>query len=138
MAKDGMVRWRAFGAMSRANATAHVPVRQAAPLFAALGDETRLKILARLSANGPSCIARLHETSDVTRQAVTKHLEVLSVVGLVRSSRRGRERIWELEQRRLSDAHDYLERISRQWDVVLERLRSFVEDSGASDKPKRS
>ena len=102
-------------------------VRDAAPLFSALGDETRLRLLARLSSGGPGSIARLSARSQVSRQAITKHLEVLSEAGLVRSSRRGRERIWELEPKRLADAHAYLDRISREWDDALSRLRAFVE-----------
>jgi DNA-binding transcriptional ArsR family regulator len=105
-----------------------VPVREAALLFAALGDLTRLQLLARLSSQGPRSIARLQQRSNVTRQAITKHLEVLSNVGLVRSSRRGRERIWELTPKRLADASEYIERISREWDVALQRLKSFVEN----------
>jgi DNA-binding transcriptional ArsR family regulator len=99
----------------------------AAPLFAALGDERRLRLLGRLSAGGPGSIAQLTRKSQVSRQAITKHLEVLSKAGLVRSRRRGRERIWELEPRRVADAHQYLSRISQQWDDALGRLRQFVE-----------
>jgi DNA-binding transcriptional ArsR family regulator len=110
--------------MSRASAAR---VREAAPLFAALGDTTRLRLLLRLSANGPESIARLSAKSAVSRQAITKHLEVLARAGLVRGSRLGRERIWELEPARLADAREYLEGISRQWDHALERLKSFVE-----------
>ena len=114
--------------MSRSNATSGPPVRDAAPLFAALGDETRLRLLVRLSSGGPGSITQLSTKSDVSRQAITKHLRVLADAGLVRSSRRGRERVWDLEPKRLVDAHDYLERISRQWDQALQRLRQFVED----------
>ena len=114
--------------MSPADAVA-AQVRDAAPLFAALGDETRFGLLIRLSTRGPESIASLRGKSPVSRQAITKHLVVLSEAGLVRSSRRGRERIWELEPKRLADAHDYLDRISRQWDDALDRLRSFVEDT---------
>ena len=108
--------------MSRAS------VRDAAPLFAALGDETRLDLVVRLAASGPGSITRLSEKSAVSRQAITKHLEVLAESGLVRSTRRGRERVWELEPGRLADAHEYLDRISRQWDQALDRLKRFVED----------
>ncbi len=66
--------------------------------------------------------------SDVSRQAITKHLRVLSDAGLVRSTRKGREQVWDLEQRRLDDAHAYLDRISKQWDEALDRLRAFVEE----------
>jgi DNA-binding transcriptional ArsR family regulator len=102
-------------------------VRDAAPLFAALGDETRLRLLIRLSAGGPGSITQLSAKSDVSRQAITKHLRVLADAGLVRSTRRGRERVWDLDTRRLDEAHLYLERISKQWDDALERLRAFVE-----------
>ena len=103
-------------------------VRDAAPLFAALGDPTRLGLVVRLSSGGPGSIARLSESADVSRQAVTKHLHVLSDARLVRSFRRGRQHIWELEPDRLADARDYLERIDAQWDAALERLEAFLED----------
>ena len=114
--------------MSRADAAVSAQARDAAPLFAALGDETRFRLLVRLSTRGPGSIASLHARSRVSRQAITKHLVVLSEAGLVRSSRRGRERIWELEPSRFADAHQYLDQISKQWDDALERLRRFVED----------
>ena len=113
--------------MSPASARAPVEVRDAAPLFAALGDETRLWLLDRLAAGGPGSIARLSETSNVSRQAISKHLTVLADAGLARSFRSGRESIWKLQPRRLADAHKHLERISRQWDDALDRLRKFVE-----------
>jgi DNA-binding transcriptional ArsR family regulator len=99
----------------------------AAPVFAALGDETRLGLVGRLSAEGPLSIAALTEGAGVSRQAITKHLCALSDAGLVRSRRRGRERIWQLEPRRLGDARGYLEGISAAWDAALDRLRVFVE-----------
>ena len=99
-----------------------------AALFAALGDETRLELLTRLATGGPGSITTLTAKAAVSRQAVTKHLEVLAASGLVRSARRGRERVWELEPKRLADAPEYLDRISRQWDQALDRLKRFVED----------
>ena len=113
--------------MSRADTMEVAQVRDAAPLFAALGDETRLRLLVRLSSSGPESISRLSARSPVSRQAVTKHLDVLSRAGLVRGSRRGRERIWEVEPKRLAEAHAYLDRISRLWDDALGRLKRFVE-----------
>jgi DNA-binding transcriptional ArsR family regulator len=98
-----------------------------APLFAALGDDTRLRLVSRLSAGGPASIARLTAGSSVTRQAITKHLEVLAGAGLVRSRRRGRERVWELRPQQLEQARRSLDAISRQWDEALARLKSFVE-----------
>jgi len=101
---------------------------QAGPIFSALGDETRLALVARLSAGGPQSIARLTAGSDVTRQAITKHLDVLAGAGLVHGVRRGRERIWELDTDRLDDARNYLEKISKRWDSALARLRKYVEE----------
>jgi DNA-binding transcriptional ArsR family regulator len=114
--------------MSRARSASPAYLTDAAPLFAALGDETRLGVVARLCREGPLSIARLSEDAEVTRQAITKHLEALAGAGLVRDTRRGRERIWELEPRRLEVARRCLERISTQWDSALERLREFVEE----------
>lgn len=102
----------------------------AAPVFAALGDETRLRLVARLSTEGPLSITRLTQGGHVTRQAVTKHLHVLAGAGVARSRQRGRERIWELEPEALREARAYLERVSTQWDVVLARLQRFVELEG--------
>ena len=113
--------------MSPASAIEAAQVRDAAPLFAALGDETRLRLFVRLSTSGPEPIARLSAKSPVTRQAVTKHLDVLSRAGLIRGIRRGRERIWEVEPKRLAHARQYLDRISLLWDDALGRLKLFVE-----------
>jgi DNA-binding transcriptional ArsR family regulator len=102
--------------------------RQAsAPVFAALGDETRLQLVARLCTRGPMSITRLTAGSDVTRQAVTKHLHVLAGAGLVRGSRLGREQIWEIEPARLEEARRYLDHIAAQWDEALGRLKAALE-----------
>ena len=103
-------------------------VSRAAPVFAALGDETRLALVARLSSEGPLSITRLTAGSAVTRQAVTKHLDVLATAGLVSDVRRGRERIWELELKEMEAARIYLERVSKRWDEALGRLKRFVEE----------
>jgi len=107
--------------------TAAIAFTDAAPVFAALGDGTRLRIVARLCEGGPSSIVRLTENTEVSRQAVTKHLRALEVAGLARSGRTGRERIWELQTRRLAEVRGYLEQISTQWDEALVRLRILVE-----------
>ena len=103
-------------------------VARASPIFAALGDETRLAVVARLCARGPQSITGLAEGSNVTRQAITKHLNVLAGAGLVRDVRRGRERIWRLDTKRLEDASLWLERITERWDEALGRLKAFVEE----------
>jgi DNA-binding transcriptional ArsR family regulator len=100
----------------------------AAPVFAALGDPTRLAVVLRLCADGPQSIAELSDGAAVTRQAITKHLIALAEAGLVRDSRHGRERIWELEPKRLAAARSWIDQISLEWDAAIERLRRFVED----------
>lgn len=99
----------------------------AAPLFAALGDEARLRMMQRLGAEGPLSTVSLGAGAGITRQAVTKHLRALAQAGLVEGTR-GRPRVWRLKPRRLDEARASLDRISRQWDDALERLRAFVED----------
>jgi len=98
-----------------------------APIFAALGDETRLGLVARLAAGDALSIARLTEDTNVTRQAVTRHLEVLAEAGLVWGRRRGREHLWQLEPARLALARRSLDQISRWWDEKLAALRKSVE-----------
>lgn len=99
-----------------------------APVFAALGDETRLGIVTQLCSEGPLSIARLAADHDVTRQAITKHLHVLAQAGLAAGSRKGREHVWTLEPQPFLTAGEYLGRISAQWDDALTRLRQFVEE----------
>ena len=100
----------------------------AAPVFAALGDATRLGVVARLCTEGPQSIARLSAGAGVSRQAITKHLETLADAGLVRDARLGRERIWQLEPRRLDLARRELDLISDQWDAAIGHLKAFVEE----------
>jgi DNA-binding transcriptional ArsR family regulator len=113
--------------MSRANTTSADPAA-AAPVFAALGDATRLSLVARLCAGGPQSIVRLTAGSAVSRQAISKHLDVLAQAGLVRGRRHGREHIWELAPGRLDEARAYLAQISQRWDEALGRLKRLVED----------
>jgi DNA-binding transcriptional ArsR family regulator len=101
----------------------------AAPLFAALGDETRLALVSRLASDGPLNLVRLGEGMAISRQAVSKHLALLAGAGLVLDERRGRERYFRLEPRGIDAAQRALERISSQWDVALDRLRKFVEET---------
>lgn len=101
--------------------------RTGAPIFAALGDETRLRIVAKLSAGDPLSIVRLTEGEAMTRQAITKHLAVLAEAGLVRDVRRGRERLWALEPSPLETARRYLDLVSERWDAALTRLAAMVE-----------
>jgi DNA-binding transcriptional ArsR family regulator len=98
-----------------------------AALFAALGDQTRLALVARLVSGQPASIAALTAGSRITRQAVTKHLRVLQNAGIVHSVRSGRENRFALNPRSLHAMQNYLDRVSHQWDQALTRLKSFVE-----------
>jgi DNA-binding transcriptional ArsR family regulator len=111
----------------RGPAAARRAARLQAPVFAALGDETRLALLTRLCSGAPRSISRLTEGGYVTRQAISKHLRVLEGAGLVRGVRAGRETLFELEPRALDEARRYLDRVSAEWDQALARLKSFVE-----------
>ena len=101
--------------------------KSSAPLFAALGDTTRLRLVTRLCNTGPMSIASLTAGSKVTRQAITKHLRMMEEAGLLLSTRQGRESIWELDQQRIQEARRYLKMISRQWDDAIDRLKDLVE-----------
>ena len=105
-----------------------VKAADAGPVFTALADATRLRIVARLSDEGPLSIARLSDGAGVTRQAVTKHLQALGEAGIVRDTRIGRERIFELEPKRLEKARRYLEQVAASWDATIGRLKAFVEE----------
>ena len=114
------------GAVGTASGTATVAAEAA--LFDALGDPNRLRIVTRLCDAGPSSTSRVGAGLPVSRQAVTKHLLALEAVGLVRSHRSGRERIWTVRTEPLGEATDYLVRLSERWDRALHRLREFVEE----------
>ena len=98
-----------------------------ATVFAALGDETRLRLVARLCSDGPMSITKLTAGFPITRQAITKHLHVMENAGVVRSVQCGRESVWQLEQKRLAEVHRYIQLISKEWDGALGRLKNFVE-----------
>jgi DNA-binding transcriptional ArsR family regulator len=98
------------------------------PFFSALGDPNRLRIIVRLCDLGPSSTSQVISVIPVTRQAASKHLQLLESAGLVTSSRRGRERIWTVQTEPLARASDYLTQLSRRWDAAVDRLRAFVEN----------
>src|SRR5581483_6840190 len=102
-------------------------LRNSVLVFAALGDKTRLDLVTRLCSDGPLSITRLSAGAEVTRQAITKHLNTLAEAGLVQDIWAGRERLWQVEPRRLDEARRCLEQISGQWDEALARLKSVVE-----------
>jgi DNA-binding transcriptional ArsR family regulator len=103
--------------------------RQArAPVFAALGDETRLFLVTKLCGRQPYSISQLTQGSKLTRQAITKHLRVLESVGIVHSVRTGRESLFEFDPQPIESLKEYLDFVSEQWDQALARLKSFVEE----------
>jgi DNA-binding transcriptional ArsR family regulator len=99
-----------------------------APLFDALGDPNRLRIITRLCDGGPCSTTDVTQVVSVSRQAATKHLLLLEAVGLVSSQRQGRERIWRMQPEPLTDASEYLTALSQRWDRAIDRLRAFVEE----------
>lgn len=101
-----------------------------AETFAAFGDKTRLKLVAELATGQQRSIAALTERTSLTRQAITKHLNVLEDAGIVRSNRVGRENLYELSQQPFKSMEEYLEFVSSKWDQALSRLKDFVEDQG--------
>jgi DNA-binding transcriptional ArsR family regulator len=109
----------------RRNRRAALKVR--ASVFAALGAETRLELIEKLSTGPPQSISRLAEGSTLTRQAISRHLRVLEGAGVVRSVRVGRESLFEFRLEPLKEIQSYLERVSGHWDQALARLKSFVE-----------
>src|SRR5438093_11796380 len=107
----GPCRWRRSSGMSPRQRSRATALEETAPVFAALGDETRLRLVIRLSADGPMSIARLTAGAPITRQAVTKHLQVLADAGLARSSRLGRESGWQLDPKPFDAARRPLPRL---------------------------
>jgi len=101
-----------------------------APIFGALGDGTRLGLVARLCDLGPLSTSRLTSGARISRQGVSKHLLVLEAAGIVHGAWRGRERIWQVDARQLEVARRFLEQASRRWDGALDRLRSLGEGGG--------
>lgn len=100
----------------------------AAPVFDALGDPHRLRMVVWLCDTGPCSTSAVTQSVPVTRQAATKHLALLESAGVVRSEKRGRERIWSVQTASLTAAQDYLATLSQRWDRRIDRLRAFVED----------
>jgi DNA-binding transcriptional ArsR family regulator len=106
----------------------HRQLTQAALLFAALGDPTRLALLKHLSHHGPASVSTLAEQFPaVTRQAVSKHLHVLSSAGVIDGTYRGREHVWTVNPDRLEDGRRHIDLIAREWDDALARFKAYVE-----------
>jgi DNA-binding transcriptional ArsR family regulator len=101
--------------------------RAKAAIFAALGDETRLSLLSRLCSGQRYSIAELTEGTKLTRQAVTKHLRVLERVRIVHGTREGRQSLFQFEPQPVIEMKEYLELVSKEWDVALARLKTFAE-----------
>ncbi len=102
--------------------------RSYAPVFAALGNETRLSLVIKLSGGQPHSISQLTEGSRLTRHAITKHLRVLEGAGIVRGVPTGRESLFEFHPESMDEIKEYLDLVSAQWDQALARLKALVED----------
>jgi DNA-binding transcriptional ArsR family regulator len=107
------------------------PLQNYAPVFAALGDEIRLTLVAALCVGGAMSITQLTSGTEISRQAITKHLRVLAAAGLVHDLKIGRERLWEFEPAQLDEARRTLEVIGQQWDHALAKLKFAVESNPA-------
>ena len=107
---------------------AELGLAETALLFAALGDETRLALLRQLSEAGPASISALADNFQVSRQAVTKHLQFLACAGIIDGKRAGREHVWVLNASRLAEARHCLKVIAHGWDEALGRLKAHLED----------
>jgi DNA-binding transcriptional ArsR family regulator len=114
--------------MSQGRSSRAAKRRPRAPVFAALGDEVRLSLIAKLCAGQPYSISQLTEGTGLTRQAITKHLRVLESVGIVHGVHRGRESLFEFDPKPMEETKKYLNFVSEQWDQALSRLKSFLED----------
>ena len=109
-------------------ASAARSIGRAVPIFAALGDRSRLARVTRLCEGGPASVTRLSDGASITRQAISKHLRVLADAGLVTHTRAGRESVWEFQPDRLDEARRALDAISARWDAAIDRLKKLVED----------
>jgi DNA-binding transcriptional ArsR family regulator len=106
-----------------------LPGDAVAGVFAALGDATRLKLVAVLCAGGAFSITQLTANTDISRQAVTKHLQTLAEAGVVRDVKHGRERLWHIEPARIEEARQSLDAIAQSWEQALGRLKAFAESA---------
>jgi len=113
---------------SKSRSAASLAPEKLASVFAALGDPTRLKLVAVLCAGGAFSIAQLTSGTEISRQAVTKHLQVLADAGVVGDIKRGRERLWQLAPDAIEDARQALELIGQEWERRLDRLKTFAEN----------
>jgi DNA-binding transcriptional ArsR family regulator len=105
--------------------------RAVASVFFALGDDTRLSVVRKLSAEGGLSATTLSDGAKVTRQAIVKHLQVLEGAGLVTHEKRGREVLYVIEGGAFLEAKAFLDGISAGWDRALDRLRRLVEEPPA-------
>lgn len=101
-------------------------------VFEALADPTRRDILRRLRESGPLSVSEVAEPLPMTRQAATRHLDVLAEAGLVRTRRQGRRRLHELDPRPLRDVDRWLAPFAEEWDRRLDRLREHLEGDSAT------
>jgi DNA-binding transcriptional ArsR family regulator len=114
--------------MSRKRRSSLAERRAHAPVFAALGDATRLWLVTKLCGGQRQSISQLAKGSNLTRQAITKHLRVLEGAGLVRGVRSGRESLFAFEVEPIEQIKTYLDLVSEQWDQAFARLKLYVED----------
>lgn len=101
--------------------------------FAALADPTRRAILVRLS-QGEVSVMKLAEPFAMSLPAVSKHLKVLQVAGLVVRGREGQWRPCKLEAAPLKSAMDWIAQHKQHWEERLDRLDAYLLELNAKEK----
>jgi ArsR family transcriptional regulator, cadmium/lead-responsive transcriptional repressor len=105
-------------------------------LWSAVGDPTRRRMLDRLLLDGGGTATSLSEHLPVTRQAVSKHLDVLGRAGLVHATAIGRERRYRVDDAQLARAVTQLSTVGATWDARLRRIKKIAEAIEQSPKSK--
>lgn len=105
-------------------------MRDPGSVFDALGDATRRRVVAELSALGGASSSELARRLPITRQAVSKHLDLLAGAGLVSSSREGRAVVYRLTPEPFADAVSWMTEVGSEWDERLGALRAHLKRRG--------
>jgi DNA-binding transcriptional ArsR family regulator len=96
-------------------------------LWSAVGEPTRRRMLDQLLLDGGGTATSLSEHLPVTRQAVSKHLDVLDRSGLVHSTAVGREKRYRVDEAQLARAVAQLAAVGETWDARLRRIKKIAE-----------
>jgi DNA-binding transcriptional ArsR family regulator len=98
-----------------------------APIFAALADPTRRRLLVSLAEHSPKTATQMAEEYPITRQGILKHLNILEEAGLVMVTQKGREKRYTLTPEPLTELDQWIKALNAKWDERLLRLKNFIE-----------